>query len=602
MPRLPTEADLGGASAPRVPTGVPSHNVSGDDAVVAKATARFGATVANVGEAIDQIDKQLTKSRQASQLSDAVGRATGELGELEVSFQSDQDFKTSPTRYTQQAEIVRQKYEKLIDDPTVREAFQIRFRDVATTKRLNVIQSAAKQEGDYNVAMLDRNAAIYATSAANAANSAERDVVIDQFRIDLSNMRMRNWITDVEAGNRERAFLGKIDQAIVARDMAIDPYSTALRLSTGSADGLRADGTAKGDGFLGRLKRPDGKVSTEISIGVNIDGKETQIPTLVPTLSQEEVATLLTIKEGESIPEAIIEKAVAHARQRMSEGKSVFAEKQAYAPNLDPLMRERLIDQGFRRAEVERTQRDAAAERERKRIGDEFMKAAVTHQSAGTLTPEFVERIKPFIDWREYQGLKEGMKGGAKTDDPAVFANIEGLVDTNPEEARRQAFIQHKQGRITNQTLHSVNSRTRSIDRQEGPKSPYERERAHITQVLKPSEFVTDPAPGARYAVAIREFEDYAGAGKRTPEELRAKADDVVKRYSMVDMADLARKTGLGARAAPAEQISANLAEAERLMADRKSNKISEADFRKKMRALDRSTAAAERAMANGGK
>ncbi len=87
---------------------------------------------------------------------------------------------------------------------------------------------------------------------------------------------------------------------------------------------LRADGTQKGRGYFGVLKRPDGYISTELSIGpVNLGGKETEIPSLVPTLSQDEIDYLL--KGGEPT-QAIIGKAVEHAKQRIAEGKSPFAE------------------------------------------------------------------------------------------------------------------------------------------------------------------------------------------------------------------------------------------------------------------------------------
>jgi len=90
-----------------------------------------------------------------------------------------------------------------------------------------------------------------------------------------------------------------------------------------AADTVRVDGTIKGPGFLGELKRPDGKVSTEISIGVNMGGKEMEIPTLVPTLTQSEIKHLL---DGKKPTDAIVDKAVAHAKKRMDEGKSVFKE------------------------------------------------------------------------------------------------------------------------------------------------------------------------------------------------------------------------------------------------------------------------------------
>lgn len=86
--------------------------------------------------------------------------------------------------------------------------------------------------------------------------------------------------------------------------------------------GNRTDGTPKGTGYFGELQRPDGKVSTELSLGVNFDGKDVLIPALVPTLTKSEVDYLLS---GKQPTKAIIDKAVAHARQRLTAGKSPFA-------------------------------------------------------------------------------------------------------------------------------------------------------------------------------------------------------------------------------------------------------------------------------------
>lgn len=94
-------------------------------------------------------------------------------------------------------------------------------------------------------------------------------------------------------------------------------------LGTDYGYGKRADGSNKGKGFLGELKRPDGDVSTEISVGVNIGGREMEIPTLVPTLTKQEVSRLLA---GGDPTEAIIQKAVDHARMRIGQGKSPFAQ------------------------------------------------------------------------------------------------------------------------------------------------------------------------------------------------------------------------------------------------------------------------------------
>lgn len=92
----------------------------------------------------------------------------------------------------------------------------------------------------------------------------------------------------------------------------------------------RADGTKKGAGFFGPITRPDGKVSTEISIGVGLNGKETQIPLMVPGLTAAELKYLLGANPGtpdfmSNMPPSIIDKAVAHAADRIKNNQSPFA-------------------------------------------------------------------------------------------------------------------------------------------------------------------------------------------------------------------------------------------------------------------------------------
>lgn len=82
--------------------------------------------------------------------------------------------------------------------------------------------------------------------------------------------------------------------------------------------GTREDGTPKGIGYFGEIQRPGGDISTELSIGV--DGRE--MPSLVPTLSRQEIAHLAG---GGEMTDPIVDKAVAHARDRYAIGKSPFA-------------------------------------------------------------------------------------------------------------------------------------------------------------------------------------------------------------------------------------------------------------------------------------
>lgn len=84
------------------------------------------------------------------------------------------------------------------------------------------------------------------------------------------------------------------------------------------------DKPMKGDGWLGTLLRKDGGVSSELSVGVNIDGRETEIPLMVPTLSVPEINYLLSMPDNAQIPQSILQKAQQHALQRLRQQKSPF--------------------------------------------------------------------------------------------------------------------------------------------------------------------------------------------------------------------------------------------------------------------------------------
>lgn len=91
--------------------------------------------------------------------------------------------------------------------------------------------------------------------------------------------------------------------------------------------GKRNDGvTFKGSGYLGELKLPNGGTASEYTIGVNLDGVEMDIPTLVPTLTKAEVDLMVNdiIPNRKTPPRSIIQKAVAHAKARRAQGKSVY--------------------------------------------------------------------------------------------------------------------------------------------------------------------------------------------------------------------------------------------------------------------------------------
>tara|TARA_R110002020_G_scaffold387427_1_gene598100 strand:+ start:752 stop:1171 length:420 start_codon:yes stop_codon:yes gene_type:complete len=103
----------------------------------------------------------------------------------------------------------------------------------------------------------------------------------------------------------------------------------------------RPDGTKKSNrGYLGQIKRDDGGVMTEYS--TNVDDlnkafgnskfaytdergvKVVDFPTLVPTLTKQEVEIIRTLPEGEPVPRTILFKAADHAAMKLQQGKSPF--------------------------------------------------------------------------------------------------------------------------------------------------------------------------------------------------------------------------------------------------------------------------------------
>jgi hypothetical protein len=88
------------------------------------------------------------------------------------------------------------------------------------------------------------------------------------------------------------------------------------------AYGARNDGTLKGRGFLGEIRTPDGQVMTELSVGVDWGEGEQEIPAIVPGLTPQEIEHL---RRGGQPTDAIVDKAIKHARKRRAQGLSPFA-------------------------------------------------------------------------------------------------------------------------------------------------------------------------------------------------------------------------------------------------------------------------------------
>jgi hypothetical protein len=94
----------------------------------------------------------------------------------------------------------------------------------------------------------------------------------------------------------------------------------------------REDGSLKGPGWLGPYKNKKGQMVTEYSIGVPIDGKEMDIPSLVPGLTPEEINQVVSGR----VPESVLQKAVEHAEGKVKNKQSVWATEDDYKSFMTP--------------------------------------------------------------------------------------------------------------------------------------------------------------------------------------------------------------------------------------------------------------------------
>ena len=86
--------------------------------------------------------------------------------------------------------------------------------------------------------------------------------------------------------------------------------------------GARVSDGQKAYGFFGKLVRPDGGISTELSFDFDYGGKNIHAPLLVPTLGRQEIDHLLS---GRPPTEEIYNKAIEHATQRIGKGMQPWA-------------------------------------------------------------------------------------------------------------------------------------------------------------------------------------------------------------------------------------------------------------------------------------
>ena len=90
----------------------------------------------------------------------------------------------------------------------------------------------------------------------------------------------------------------------------------------------------KAEGFYGRVPLPNGGFATEYSVSQGIDGKNVEMPSLVPNLTKDEFENVKTsASTGSPLLQSVYDKAREHAVMRINNKQSPFwGIPEAYTP------------------------------------------------------------------------------------------------------------------------------------------------------------------------------------------------------------------------------------------------------------------------------
>lgn len=259
-------------------------------------------------------------------------------------------------------------------------------------------------------------------------------------------------------------------------------------------------------------------------------------------ISQERADALIALKDSEAMGRSYLAaNRITFAEQGFA---SAWAELNELATDerIDPRVRSKLVNeqQSFLREQV------AAESRAQTLAGrgvgdreDATAKAGWTLWSEGGLTAGWVVQNQANLSKADYKALLDATtKPDTRQDEPDAYADLLRRSQ-NGEDIADDAYRFHAMGRITNSTLRTFTESARKERDQGMPKPVADRARKYLSDQLDPGPFVKDPAGKARYAEAVKAYDDWLDAAEpdkpRTDKEIWEFADQTIERFGLID-------------------------------------------------------------------
>ena len=207
-------------------TGAPRADPGGL-AAPGRALQELGARGARV---FGEMAERTRQARRTQELSAATLDATRQLTDLEIEMALDTEWRTLPQRFEQQATAIGQTIADGLVDSEVRALFEQRFAQRFETARVGIARQAIEHQVTEGRATLDAGSTEYARQAALADNGVVRAQALADGVAAIRGAAAAGIINDVEAGNRERAFLESIAEAEVDQLIRTAPAAAVQAL------------------------------------------------------------------------------------------------------------------------------------------------------------------------------------------------------------------------------------------------------------------------------------------------------------------------------------------------------------------------------------
>lgn len=289
------------------------------------------------------------------------------------------------------------------------------------------------------------------TKRETEALKARLETIRDTYVLDSKGnaIRRKNSIEQAEMRSKKiQELKGKIDTLLkttpaLRRDATEEDLITWGRRFNPATG--KMDGAQKQAGWRGVLPDGNGGVMTEVGVGTKINGKEVEIPLIVPESTEEDLKRIAKIANGKltDIPDDLMEKAIAFAQKRIAAGKSPFFngdkrdERLRRITTSDSIERDLLKYQSkLYGLQGEQIKSKEASKREQEQV--EAIKRPFVYDKKGNIIREKSEKELAETRKQEIAALQKKLKNELNVGTPEYYKAQKELERLKQEEFRER--------------------------------------------------------------------------------------------------------------------------------------------------------------------